>query len=72
MLGNLAGFVAPVVGGVVPNGLVATGTLLIYTMAAAATISALCWLFLGSGIWTATTGTWSGRQRAVITQEVTG
>ena len=45
MLGNLAGFVAPVVGGVI---LRRTGNwnVLIDTMAAAATVSAACWLYL--------------------------
>jgi MFS transporter, ACS family, glucarate transporter len=49
MLGNLAGFVAPVVGGVI---LQRAGTgmagwnLLICSMACAATVSALCWLYL--------------------------
>jgi MFS transporter, ACS family, glucarate transporter len=49
MLGNLAGFVAPVVGGVILQR-VGTGivgwNLLIFSMACAATVSALCWLYL--------------------------
>jgi MFS transporter, ACS family, glucarate transporter len=46
MLGNLAGFVGPVVGGLI---LLRTGgnwNPLIYLMVGAATISALCWLYL--------------------------
>ena len=46
MLGNLAGFVAPVVGGVILQRTGGNWNPLIYTMAAAATISALCWLYL--------------------------
>jgi MFS transporter, ACS family, glucarate transporter len=49
MLGNLAGFVAPVLGGVIlqrvgtgPNG----WNLLIDTMAVAAAASAACWLYI--------------------------
>jgi MFS family permease len=49
MLGNLAGFVAPVVGGVIlqrvgagPGG----WNFLIHTMVGAAAISAACWLYL--------------------------
>jgi sugar phosphate permease len=49
MLGNLAGFVAPVVGGVILQR-VGTGAggwnLLIYTMVGAAAVSAACWLYL--------------------------
>jgi MFS transporter, ACS family, glucarate transporter len=49
MLGNLAGFVAPVVGGMMLQRM-GTGTagwnLLIETMAGAAVVSALCWLYL--------------------------
>jgi sugar phosphate permease len=46
MMGNFAGFAAPVVGGMI---LARTGNnwnILIDTMAAAATISAVCWLYL--------------------------
>ena len=46
MLGNLAGFVAPVVGGVILQRTGGNWNPLIYTMAAAATVSALCWLYL--------------------------
>jgi len=46
MLGNLAGFVAPVVGGVILARTGGNWNILIYTMAAAATISAVCWLTL--------------------------
>jgi MFS transporter, ACS family, glucarate transporter len=46
MLGNLAGFVAPVVGGVILARTGGNWNTLIYTMAAAATISAVCWLTL--------------------------
>jgi ACS family glucarate transporter-like MFS transporter len=46
MLGNLAGFVAPVVGGVILERTGGNWNILIYTMAVAATVSALCWLFL--------------------------
>jgi len=49
MLGNLAGFVAPVVGGVILQRL-GTGpggwNLLIDTMAGAAAVSAACWLYI--------------------------
>jgi MFS family permease len=59
MLGNLAGFVAPVVGGVILERTGGNWNILIYTMAAAATVSALCWLSLdpkstsrtGAGLW---------------------
>jgi len=46
MLGNFAGFAAPVTGGVI---LARTGghwNVLIYSMAASAVVSALCWLYL--------------------------
>jgi len=46
MLGNLAGFVAPVVGGVILQRTGGNWNVLIYTMAVAATISAVCWLYL--------------------------
>ena len=46
MLGNLAGFVAPVVGGVILQRTGGNWNPLIYTMAAAATVSAACWLYL--------------------------
>ncbi|HEY1648005.1 MAG TPA: MFS transporter [Terracidiphilus sp.] len=49
MLGNLGGFVAPVVGGVILQR-VGTGrgawNLLIYSMVGASTVSAVCWLYL--------------------------
>jgi MFS family permease len=46
MLGNLAGFVAPVVGGVILERTGGNWNVLIYTMATAATVSAVCWLYL--------------------------
>ena len=46
MLGNLAGFVAPVVGGVILERTGGDWNILIYTMAAAATVSAVCWFYL--------------------------
>ena len=46
MLGNLAGFVAPVVGGIILERTGGNWNIVIYTMAAAAIVSALCWLFL--------------------------
>ena len=49
MLGNLAGFVSPVVGGMLLQRMGAGRSgwnLLIETMAAAAVVSALCWLYL--------------------------
>jgi nitrate/nitrite transporter NarK len=46
MLGNLAGFVAPVVGGVILQRTGGNWNILIHTMAAAATVSAVCWLSL--------------------------
>jgi MFS family permease len=46
MLGNLGGFIAPVVGGVILTRTHGNWNLLIYVMTGAAVISALCWLFL--------------------------
>jgi ACS family glucarate transporter-like MFS transporter len=46
MLGNLAGFVAPTVGGFILQRTGGNWTPLIYLMAGAAAISASCWLFL--------------------------
>lgn len=46
MLGNLAGFVAPVVGGILLQHTGDDWKLLIYTMSGAATVSALCWTCL--------------------------
>ena len=46
MLGNLAGFVAPVVGGMILQRTGGNWNILIHTMAAAATVSAICWLSL--------------------------
>jgi hypothetical protein len=46
MMGNLAGFVAPVVGGVILEKSGGNWNLLIDTMAGAATVSATCWLVL--------------------------
>ncbi len=46
MLGNLAGFVAPVAGGVILEQTGGNWTLLIYTMVGFAVVSALCWLFI--------------------------
>lgn len=46
MLGNLAGFVAPVIGGLILQHTGNNWNPLIDTMAAAATVSALCWLYL--------------------------
>jgi ACS family glucarate transporter-like MFS transporter len=46
MLGNLAGFVAPVVGGLILQRTGGNWNPLIYLMAGAATVSALCWLYL--------------------------
>jgi ACS family glucarate transporter-like MFS transporter len=46
MLGNLAGFVAPVVGGILLQRSGGNWNVLIDTMAAAATVSAFCWLGL--------------------------
>jgi len=46
MLGNLAGFVAPVVGGLILQKNASAWNELLYVMAGAACISAACWLFL--------------------------
>ena len=46
MLGNLGGFVAPVVGGILLQRTGGNWNLLIITMSAASVISALCWLYL--------------------------
>jgi MFS family permease len=46
MLGNLAGFVAPVVGGLILQRTAGNWNPLIYLMVGAATTSALCWLYL--------------------------
>lgn len=46
MMGNLAGFVAPIVGGVILEKSGGNWNVLIDTMAAAATVSAACWLLL--------------------------
>jgi MFS transporter, ACS family, glucarate transporter len=46
MMGNLAGFVAPVVGGVILEKSGGNWNVLIGTMAVAATVSAACWLVL--------------------------
>jgi MFS transporter, ACS family, glucarate transporter len=46
MLGNLAGFVAPVVGGVILQRTSGNWNILIDTMAIAASVSAVCWLYL--------------------------
>lgn len=50
MLGNLAGFVAPVVGGLILQRTGGNWNLLMDTMAAAATVSASCWLLLNPGL----------------------
>ncbi len=49
MLGNLAGFVAPVVGGVILQRTGGDWNVLIYMMASAAAVSAACWLYLDPG-----------------------
>lgn len=46
MLGNLAGFIAPVVGGVILQHTGGNWNIVIYTMVGAATVSSLCWLYL--------------------------
>jgi MFS family permease len=46
MLGNFAGFVAPVVFGLILNSTNNNWTIVMYTMAVAAIVSAICWLFL--------------------------
>ena len=45
-LGNLAGFVAPVVGGIILQRSGGNWNLVIYTMVGGAMISAISWLFL--------------------------
>lgn len=49
MLGNLAGFVAPVVGGLILQRTGENWNIVIYTMVGSAAISASCWLFLDPG-----------------------
>jgi MFS family permease len=49
MLGNLAGFLAPVVGGALLQQTHGDWNLLIYMMSALAAVSAACWLFLDPG-----------------------
>jgi ACS family glucarate transporter-like MFS transporter len=46
MLGNLAGFVTPVVGGLILQKTAGDWKPLIYLMIGAAVIAALCWLYL--------------------------
>ncbi|MBA2588562.1 MAG: MFS transporter [Alphaproteobacteria bacterium] len=46
MLGNFAGFVAPVVFGLILQNTGNNWAMVMYTMAAAAVVSAFCWLFL--------------------------
>jgi nitrate/nitrite transporter NarK len=46
MLGNFAGFVAPVVFGYILGETGDNWTIVMYTMSAAAVVSATCWLFL--------------------------
>jgi MFS transporter, ACS family, glucarate transporter len=46
MMGNFAGFVAPVVGGIVLQRTHGNWNTLLYIMVASAFVSALCWLFL--------------------------
>jgi MFS transporter, ACS family, glucarate transporter len=46
MLGNLAGFIAPVVGGIILQQSAGNWNLLIHTMVGAAIVSSLCWLYL--------------------------
>ena len=46
MLGNLAGFVAPVIGGIILERTGGNWNPLIYLMIGAATVSAVCWLYL--------------------------
>jgi nitrate/nitrite transporter NarK len=46
MLGNLAGFAAPVVGGIILQRTGGHWTPLIYLMVGGSIISALCWLYL--------------------------
>ena len=49
MLGNLAGFIAPVVGGVILQRTGGHWNSLIYLMVGSSTLSALCWLYLDPG-----------------------
>ncbi len=49
MLGNLAGFVAPVIGGVILQRTGGHWKPLLYLMVGSSTISALCWLYLNPG-----------------------
>jgi MFS family permease len=46
MLGNLAGFVAPTVFGLILQGTGSNWSIVMYTMAAAAVVSGACWFFL--------------------------
>jgi MFS family permease len=46
MLGNLGGFVAPVIGGIILTHTDGNWNLVIEVMAGLAIISALCWLYL--------------------------
>jgi nitrate/nitrite transporter NarK len=46
MLGNFAGFVAPVVFGFILQNTDNDWSIVMYTMAAAAVVSAACWLFI--------------------------
>jgi len=46
MLGNFAGFVAPVVFGIILQNTNNNWAMVMYTMAAASVVSALCWFFL--------------------------
>ena len=46
MLGNLAGFIAPVVGGVILEHTGENWNIVIDTMVGAAMVSSLCWLYL--------------------------
>jgi nitrate/nitrite transporter NarK len=46
MLGNFAGFVAPVVFGLILQYTENNWAMVMYTMAAAAIVSASCWLFI--------------------------
>jgi len=46
MLGNFAGFVAPVVFGFILQATNSNYSMVMYTMAAAAVVSGLCWFFI--------------------------
>jgi MFS family permease len=46
MLGNLAGFVAPLLGGIILDHTNHNWNMVLYTMGGAAFVSAACWLFL--------------------------